>query len=163
MTVKIKCPVCGNLGALMQKTTKSKGYSYRKWYVYHNRSKGTKQRWCYLSKKYLDILEIKQAIEQLTGNQFTTQNTTQNINQTTQNTPITRQSKQHLENLNLEALYQNSRKYRARSSARKSLNSAHSIGLLTRWSGVQFPSGPPLFRFKSLNMASASIFSMSYA
>ncbi len=74
MTMKLKCPVCGNFGTLMQKTTKSKGYSYRKWYVYHNRSKGTKQRWCYLSKKYLDILEIKQAIEQLIKNQFTTQN-----------------------------------------------------------------------------------------
>ena len=32
---------------------------------------------------------------------------------------------------------------RARSSARKSLNGAYSIGLLTRGSGVQFPPGPP--------------------
>jgi len=136
MAIKVKCPVCGNDGVLMQKTTLTtkggKTYTYHKWYIYHNKSKGTKQKWCYLSKEYLETSEIKQAIEQLT-----TQNTTQN------NVAITQTTKD-LENLNLEALYQNSRQYRARSSARKSLDSAQSTGLLTRGSWVQFPPGPPI-------------------
>jgi hypothetical protein len=84
MTVKLKCPVCGEYGTLMTKTTitktASKEYRYEKWYIYHNRSKGTKQRWCYLSKKYLELPEIKEAITK----EKATQNTTQISTVTTQ-------------------------------------------------------------------------------
>jgi len=84
LTMKLKCPVCGEHGTLMSKTTITKTskatYRYLKWYVYHNKSKGTKQRWCYLSKKYLQLPEIKEAISKQLATQnksITTQNTTQ--------------------------------------------------------------------------------------
>ncbi len=84
MTMKIKCPVCGNYGVMITKTTITKisgrEYRYEKWYVYHNRSKRTKQRWCYLSKKYSELPEIKEAIEKQSATQnnpIATQNTTQ--------------------------------------------------------------------------------------
>jgi hypothetical protein len=48
MTVKLRCPVCGDIGTLMKKETITKiagrRYRYEKWYVYHNRSKGTKKK-----------------------------------------------------------------------------------------------------------------------
>jgi hypothetical protein len=82
MTVKLKCPVCGDYGVLMKKTTitqiAKRKYRYEKWYVYHNRSKGTTQRWCYLSKKYQELPEINEAILR--------EQATQNTTQTTQNT-----------------------------------------------------------------------------
>ncbi|MFX0207423.1 MAG: hypothetical protein ACFFDT_15650, partial [Candidatus Hodarchaeota archaeon] len=84
MAVKLKCPVCGDYGVLMLKTTITKTtkreYRYEKWYVYHNRSKGTKQRWCYLSKKYLELPEIKEATQKEQATQNTTQTDTQNRN-----------------------------------------------------------------------------------
>jgi len=48
--------------ATITKTTK-KEYRYEKWYIYHNKSKGTKQRWCYLSKEYLKLPEIQKATQ----------------------------------------------------------------------------------------------------
>ena len=85
MTVKLQCPVCGDYGTLMTKTTVTKiagkEYRYKKWYIYHNRSKGTKQRWCYLSKKYLELPEIKEAIQKEEATQNSTK-TTQNISET---------------------------------------------------------------------------------
>ena len=84
MTMKLKCPICGNNGILITKTTitktATKQYQYEKWYVYHNARKESKQKWCYLSKNYLDQPDIKEAITK----QFTTQNTTQKIINTTQ-------------------------------------------------------------------------------
>jgi len=72
----------------MTKTTitkiAGKQYRYEKWYIYHNRSKGTKQRWCYLSKKYLELPEIKEAIKKEEATQNNTK-TTQNILTSTQN------------------------------------------------------------------------------
>ena len=83
MTVKLKCPVCGDFGVLMKKTTitqtTKRKYRYQKWYVYHNRSKGTTQRWCYLSKKYLRLSKISEAIFREQATQNTTQ-TTQKTN-----------------------------------------------------------------------------------
>ena len=83
MTVKLRCPVCGDYGILMKKETitkiAGKRYRYEKWYIYHNKSKGTKQRWCYLSKKYLELPEITEAIQKEQGTQNTTQIATQNI------------------------------------------------------------------------------------
>ena len=83
MTTKLRCPVCGDYGVLMKKTTITKiagrSYRYEKWYVYHNRSKGTKQRWCYLSKKYLELPEITETIQKEQATQNTTQIATQNI------------------------------------------------------------------------------------
>ena len=85
MTMKLKCPICGNNGILITKTTitktATKQYQYEKWYVYHNARKESKQKWCYLSKNYLEQPEIKEALEK----QLTTQNTTQKITNTTQN------------------------------------------------------------------------------
>ena len=79
MTEKLKCPVCGDYGVLMKKITITKTtkrqYRYKKWYVYHNRSKGTRQRWCYLSKKYLRLPEINEAILRVQATQSTTQTT----------------------------------------------------------------------------------------
>ena len=79
MTVKLECPVCGDFGVLMKKTTitqiAKRKYRYEKWYVYHNRSKGTTQRWCYLSKKYLELPEINKAILREQATQNTTQTT----------------------------------------------------------------------------------------
>ena len=73
----------GDIGTLMKKETITKiagrRYRYEKWYVYHNRSKGTKQRWCYISKKYLELPEITEAIQKEQSTQNTTQITTQNI------------------------------------------------------------------------------------
>ena len=93
MTVKLKCPVCGDYGVLMLKTTITKTtrrqYRYEKWYVYHNRSKGSKQRWCYLSEKYLELPEIKEAIQR--------EQATQNSPIATQNRPTTTQSRVHAE------------------------------------------------------------------
>ena len=84
MTTKLRCPVCGDIGTLMKKETitkiAGKRYRYDKWYVYHNRSKGTKQRWCYLSKDYLQLPEIGEAIQRESATQNTTQITTQNEN-----------------------------------------------------------------------------------
>jgi hypothetical protein len=84
MTMKLKCPVCGDYGVLMKKKTITKiagrSYRYEKWYVYHNKSKGTTQRWCYLSKKYLELPEIKEGIQK----EQATQNTTQISTVTTQ-------------------------------------------------------------------------------
>ena len=75
--MKIICPVCGDYGTLMTKSTitkkSGKEYRYEKWYIYHNRSKGTKQRWCYLSKKYLELPEIKETIQKEEATQNTTQ------------------------------------------------------------------------------------------
>jgi len=88
MTVKLRCPVCGDYGVLMMKTTitkiAGKRYTYEKWYVYHNRSKGTKQKWCYLSKKYLELPEITEAIQK--------EQATQNSPVATQNPSITTQT-----------------------------------------------------------------------
>ncbi len=53
--------------------TPKREYRYEKWYIYHNRSKGTKQRWCYLSKKYLELPEIKESIKREQATQNTTQ------------------------------------------------------------------------------------------
>ena len=68
MTTKIKCPVCGEYGILILKTTKTKAkgrmYTYQKWYVYHNKTR--KQKWCYLSKALLEREDIKRAIESYT-------------------------------------------------------------------------------------------------
>jgi len=80
MAVKLKCPVCGSMGTLMQKTTKTKTTTgqykeYRYWYVYHG--KKAEKPWCYLTKENLEKTEIKKAIEELT-----TQTTTQNTNET---------------------------------------------------------------------------------
>ena len=74
MTTKLACPVCGDMGTLMQKTTKTKTTTgdykeYRYWYVYHG--KGAKKPWCYLSKKLFTTPEIREAIEDTT--QMTTQ------------------------------------------------------------------------------------------
>ena len=85
MTVKLKCPVCGSMGTLMQKTTKTKTTTgrykeYRYWYVYHG--KKAKKPWCYLGKEDLEKKEIKKAIEELTT-QTTTQIATQNNNHKT--------------------------------------------------------------------------------
>jgi hypothetical protein len=84
MTVKLECPVCGDFGVLMKKTTitqtAKRKYRYEKWYVYHNRSKGTTQRWCYLSKKYLTLPEINKAILREKATQNTTQNTQKSNN-----------------------------------------------------------------------------------
>ena len=82
MTVKLKCPVCGSTGTLMQKTTKTKTTTgqykaYRYWYVYHG--KKAKKPWCYLGKEDLEKTEIKKAIEELT-----TQTATQTDTVTTQ-------------------------------------------------------------------------------
>ena len=92
MTVKLKCPVCGDSGVLMLKTTITKTakrlYRYEKWYVYHNRSKGTKQRWCYVSKKHLKLPEIKEAIQR--------EQATQNSPVATQNIPATTQTTNNL-------------------------------------------------------------------
>ena len=82
MTVKLKCPVCGSMGTLMQKTTKTKTTTgrykeYRYWYVYHG--KKAKKPWCYLTKEDLEKPEIKEAIEELT-----TQTATQTDTVTTQ-------------------------------------------------------------------------------
>ena len=92
MTTKLRCPVCGDIGTLMKKETitkiAGKRYRYDKWYVYHNRSKGTKQRWCYLSKENLHLPEIREAVqkEQATqNNPISTQKTTQKLG--TQNSP----------------------------------------------------------------------------
>jgi len=49
--------------------TAIKQYQYKKWYVYHNARKESRQKWCYLSKNNLEQPEIKEAI-----NQYTTQN-----------------------------------------------------------------------------------------
>ena len=80
MTTKLRCPVCGDYGTLMKKETitkiAGKRYRYVKWYVYHNRSKGTKQRWCYLSKEYLQLPEIGEAIQKEQATQNATQRTT---------------------------------------------------------------------------------------
>ena len=85
MTVKLKCPVCGDYGTLMKKETITKiarrRYRYEKWYVYHNKAKGTKQRWSYLSKKYLELPEIIEGIQKEEATQNTTQITTQNTMQ----------------------------------------------------------------------------------
>ena len=82
---KIRCPICGETGTPIQKTTvthaKGKRYEYKKWYIYHNKSKGTTQRWCYLRKEHLQLPRIKKAIEE----KMATQNTTQNKHETTQN------------------------------------------------------------------------------
>ena len=83
MTVKLKCPVCGSIGTLMQKTTKTKTTTgehkkYRYWYIYHG--KKAKKPWCYLSKENLERPEIKRATEGLA-----TQTTTQTSPVTTQN------------------------------------------------------------------------------
>ena len=53
-----------------------RSYRYEKWYVYHNKSKGTTQRWCYLSKKYLELPEIKEGIQKEQATQNTTQTDT---------------------------------------------------------------------------------------
>jgi len=84
MTVKLKCPVCGSMGTVMQKTTKTKTTTgqykeYRYWYVYHG--KKAKKPWCYLGKEDLEKAEIKKAIEELT-----TQTATQINAVTTQTT-----------------------------------------------------------------------------
>ena len=92
MTTKLRCPVCGDIGTLMKKETitkiAGKRYRYDKWYVYHNRSKGTKQRWCYLSKENLHLPEIREAVqkEQATqNNPISAQETTQKLG--TENSP----------------------------------------------------------------------------
>ena len=84
--MKIICPVCDDYGTLMTKVTitkkSGKEYRYEKWYIYHNQTKSTKQKWCYLSKKYRELPEIKEAMkekQELYELYRTTQNTTQNI------------------------------------------------------------------------------------
>jgi hypothetical protein len=85
----------------MKKTTitqiAKRKYRYEKWYVYHNRSKGTTQRWCYLSKKYLRLPEINEAILK--------EQATQNNPIATQNTSITTQ---RTNNLKLSSIQQKS-------------------------------------------------------
>ncbi len=103
MTEKLKCPVCGDYGVLMKKITITKTtkrrYRYKKWYVYHNRSKGTTQRWCYLSKKFLRLSEINKAILR--------EQATQNSPIATQNTSITTQ---RTNNLNSSIIHKKKRK-----------------------------------------------------
>ena len=57
---ELTCPRCGKKGKLMLKTTISKKkYSYRKWYVYHERfpipfkTSLRIQKWCYLNRNQL--------------------------------------------------------------------------------------------------------------
>jgi hypothetical protein len=102
MTVKLECPVCGDYGVLMKKKTitqtAKRKYRYEKWYVYHNKSKGTTQKWCYLSKEYLRLPEISEAIFR--------EQATQNNPITTQNASITTQ---RTNNLNLSSIQQKNR------------------------------------------------------
>ena len=76
MTEKLKCPICGEDGVLILKTTvthaKGHRYEYQKWYVYHNKTR--KQRWCYLSKEQLDRADVKRVIRDYTKLHKTTQN-----------------------------------------------------------------------------------------
>ena len=77
MTMKLKCPVCGSMGTLMQKTTKTKTTTgeykeYRYWYIYHG--KKAKKPWCYLTKENLSKPEIKEALKE-SATQITTQTT----------------------------------------------------------------------------------------
>ena len=82
MTVKLKCPVCGSMGSLMQKTTKTKTTTgeykeYRYWYIYHG--KKAMKPWCYLTKEDLNKPEIKEALRKSTT-QITTQTTQKSEN-----------------------------------------------------------------------------------
>ncbi len=133
MDKRIQCPVCGKEGVLQWKETvtkvKGKTYRYKKLYVYHWNPK--KPKWCYLNKEHLKALGI------------TKNDLTQKRNTLTQNTHMLTQkdtpNNTNLKNIKLSSIQG---KKRARSSARKS-PSSQSTGLLTRWSRVQFPAGPP--------------------
>ena len=79
---KIKCPVCGQEGTLILKTTKSfskgKMYTYQKFYVYHNKTR--RQKWCYISREHLENQEIKSAIADYTKlHKAATQNENSNL------------------------------------------------------------------------------------
>jgi hypothetical protein len=74
--MRVNCPICGNKGTVMYKTTKTKTTTgeykeYRKLYVYHGKPN---QKWCYLKKE--DLEKIQHA-----GDNYT--NTTQMTTQTT--------------------------------------------------------------------------------
>ena len=71
----VVCPICNQDGVIMWKETKTfakgKMYTYRKLYVYHNKTRG--QIWHYISKEHMNLPQIKRAIESLSAKE-TTQN-----------------------------------------------------------------------------------------
>jgi hypothetical protein len=74
----VVCVKCGKDGSLVQKPTKSKGYSYAYWYIEH--WDGSKRSWCYigkgedLPKEYEEALRLETAKPQSNCTQTDTQN-----------------------------------------------------------------------------------------
>ena len=81
----VVCVKCGKDGSLVQKPTKSKGYSYIYWYIEHWNAEEQKRYWCYLGKQlpkeYEKTLKSKEDNSNLTTSNCT-QTDTQNIHKT---------------------------------------------------------------------------------